>query len=119
MEGRANPGPASLRIRNAILGCLREAGFSVEMTVQAYSVQDAFIYGSALQEKSLALDSADEFAAAAERQSRRFQAELEEYPYLAEVVGGHVAKSGYDSEAAFLFGLDRILDGLDGLRGSA
>jgi AcrR family transcriptional regulator len=116
MEGRANPGPASLRIRNAILGCLREAGFSIEMTVQAYSVQDAYIYGFALQEKSMALESAEEFAAAAQRHSLQFQAALAEYPYLAEVVGGYVAKSGYDLETAFLFGLDRILDGLEGLR---
>src|SRR5688572_7525658 len=53
MEGRMNPGPAGIRIREAILGCLREAGFSVEMTIQAYSVQDAYIYGFALQERSL------------------------------------------------------------------
>jgi len=116
MEGRTNPGPASLRIRNAILGCLREAGFSVEMTIQAYSVQDAYIYGFALQEKSMPLASADEFAAVAKRHSRQFEAAFSEYPYLAEVVGGHVAKSGYDFETAFLFGLDRILDALDGLR---
>ena len=32
-----------------------------------------------------------------------------------EVVGGHVAKAGYDYEAEFLFGLDVILDGLERL----
>ena len=41
---------------------------------------------------------------------------LAEYPHLVEVVGGYVAKSGYDYAAEFLFGLDLILDSLDRLR---
>ena len=41
---------------------------------------------------------------------------LKDYPHLVEVVGGHVAKAGYDYATEFLFGLDLILDGLDGLR---
>jgi AcrR family transcriptional regulator len=116
MEGRASPGPASIRLHDAVLGCLREAGFTIEMTVQAYSVQDAYIYGFALQEKALPFETAEESAAVAETQSRQFQAALGEYPYLAEVVGGHVAKSGYDFDTAFLFGLDLILESLDRLR---
>jgi hypothetical protein len=32
-----------------------------------------------------------------------------------EVVGGYVAKAGYDYDAEFLVGLDVILDGLDRL----
>jgi AcrR family transcriptional regulator len=128
MEGRMNPGPASIRIREAILGCLREAGFSVEMTIQAYSVQDAYIYGFALQEKSLPFESTEESAAVAEEQVREF-AELaaarqmgalaDEFPYLAEVVAGHVANVGYDFTAAFEYGLDLILDALEKRRETA
>jgi hypothetical protein len=40
-----NPGPANLRNHNAVMGCLREAGFSFEAAIHAYSVQDAYIYG--------------------------------------------------------------------------
>ena len=36
-----------------------------------------------------------------------------EFPYLAEVVAGHVAKVGYDFKAAFEYGLDLILDALE------
>src|SRR5271170_2223668 len=50
MESR-HPGPANLRNHNAVMGCLREAGFSFEMALHAYSVQDAYIYGFALQER--------------------------------------------------------------------
>jgi AcrR family transcriptional regulator len=116
MEGRTNHGPANLGLHNAVLGCLRAAGFSIEMTVHAYSVQDAYIYGFALQERDMSPESADDFAAEAQRQMREYQAVLAEYPHLVEVVGGHVAKSGYDYAAEFLFGLDLILDGLDTLR---
>jgi AcrR family transcriptional regulator len=120
MEGRTGSGgPAGLRIRDAMLGCLRTAGFSVEMAVHAYSVQDAYIYGFALQEKSMPFESAEEFAAVAERSVERIQGQLAEYPHLAEVVGGHVAKVGYDFAAEFMFGLDLILDGLDALRDPA
>ncbi len=127
MESRATPGPASLRLHNAVLGCLREGGFSIETAIQAYSVQDAYIYGFALQEKNLPFDDAEGAAAVAEEQVRQF-AELaqeqqsaaleQEFPYLAEVVGGHVAKFGYDFAAAFEYGLDLILDGLEERRGT-
>jgi len=122
MESRTTPGPASLRLHNAVLGCLREAGFPIELTIQAYSVQDAYIYGFALQEKSIPFETAAESAAVAEEQYREY-AELagerqlgdlaDEFPYLAEVVAGHVATHGYDFAEAFEFGLDLILDALE------
>ena len=116
MESRTTPGTGSLRLHNAVLGCLRSAGFSIEMTIHAYSVQDAYIYGFALQEKTLPFETAEESAAVANMQMERYRAVLADYPYLAEVVGGHVANSGYDFATEFLFGLDLILDGLDRLR---
>ncbi len=116
MEGRTSHGPANLSLHNAVLGCLRAAGFSLEMTVHAYSVQDAYIYGFALQESDMSSESADDFAAEAQRQMQDYQAVLAEYPHLVEVVGGYVAKSGYDYATEFMFGLDLILDGLDRLR---
>ena len=128
MESRATPGPASFALHDAVLGCLREGGFSIEMTIQAYSVQDAYIYGFALQEKSLPFDSAEEGAAVAQEQVRQFAehaedqhsaALAEEFPYLAEVVAGHVAKVGYDFTAAFEYGLDLILDALEKRRNTA
>ena len=116
MEGRASHGPANLSLHNAVLGCLRGAGFSIEMTVHAYSVQDAYIYGFALQERDMASESATDFAAEAKRQMVDYAEALAEYPHLVEVVGGYVAKAGYDYESEFRFGLDVILDGLERLR---
>ena len=116
MEGRTSHGPANLSLHDAVLGCLRAAGFSLEMTVHAYSVLDAYIYGFALQERDISPESADDFAAEAQRQMHEYEAVLAEYPHLVEVVGGYVAESGYDYASEFVFGLDLILDGLDRLR---
>ena len=125
MESRKTPGPANLRLHDAVLGCLREAGFSIEMTIQAYSVIDAYLYGFALQEKTVPFDNAEGAAVVAEAQVREFEARAEEqqsaalaeeFPYLAEVVAGHVAEVGYDFGAAFEYGIDLILDALEKLR---
>jgi len=113
MEGRTDHGLANLRLHDAVLGCLRAAGFSIEMTVHAYSVQDAYIYGFALQETDMSSQTADDFAAEAQRQMTAYAEVLADFPHLVEVVGGHVAQAGYDYETEFLFGLDLILEGLE------
>ncbi len=113
MEGRTTHGPANLRLHNAVLGCLRGAGFSLEMTVHAYSVQDAYIYGFALQQVDMNPETPEDFAAVAAQQMVDYEAALADFPHLVRVVGGHVAKVGYDYDAEFLFGLDLILDALE------
>jgi len=116
MEGRTDHGAANIRLHDTVLGCLRAAGFSLRATVHAYSVQDAYIYGFVLQETDMASQTADDFAAEAQRQMDAYEHLLADHPHIAEVVGGHVAKVGYDFDTGFLFGLDLILDGLDRLR---
>jgi AcrR family transcriptional regulator len=117
LQSSTSPGPANFRLVNSVLGCLREAGFSVENAVHAYSAQDAYIYGFALQEKTLPIDTPGELAEAAESMRRQFSAD--EYPHIAETITEHVTKSGYDFADEFAFGLDLILDGLERLRGTA
>src|ERR687894_1892165 len=94
LQASTSPGPANFRLVNAVLGCLREAGFSLENAVHAYSAQDAYIYGFALQEKTLPVDSPAELAEAADNMRRRFSAD--EYPYIAETISERVTKPGYD-----------------------
>ena len=115
MEGRGNHGPSNLKVHDAVLGCLRAAGFSIEMAVSAMSVQDAYIYGFAVQQTDMSPETPEDFAAEAQRQMVDYADALADHPNLVEVVGGHVAKAGYDYDAEFLFGLDLILDGLDRL----
>jgi AcrR family transcriptional regulator len=115
MEGRGSHGPSNLRVHDAVLGCLRGAGFSLEMTVHAYSVQDAYIYGFALQQSDMSSQTPQDFAAEAQRQMHDYAEALADYPNLVEVVGGHVAKAGYDYDAEFHYGLDVILHRLEQL----
>ena len=115
MEGRSDHGPSNLKVHDAVLGCLRAAGFSIEMTVHGMSVQDAYIYGFALQQTDMTPETPEDFAAVAQQQMVDYAAALADYPNLVEVVGGHVAEAGYDYDAEFLFGLDVILDGLERL----
>ncbi len=110
METR-NPGPANLQNHNAVTGCLREAGFSFEDAIHAYSVQDAYIYGFALQEKTLGFQKPDDAGRAAQRRAQAIDA-LNEYPYLAEIAT-KLPESGYDNAVEFAWGLDLILDGLE------
>ena len=56
-------GVHGLRLHDAVLGCLREAGFPIELTIQAYSVQDAYIYGFALQQSDMSSQTREDFAA--------------------------------------------------------
>jgi hypothetical protein len=92
---------------------LRAAGFSIEMTIHAMSMQDAYIYGFALQQTDMTPQTAEDFAAVAQQQMVDYAHALADYPNLVEVVGGHVAKVGYDYDREFLFGLDVILDGVE------
>jgi AcrR family transcriptional regulator len=116
MEGRTSHGPSNMKVHDAVLGCLRAAGFSIEMTVHAMSVQDAYIYGFALQQTDMSSQTAEDFAAEAQRQMVAYADALADYPHLVEVVGGYVAKAGYDYDREFLFGFEVILDGLERLR---
>ncbi len=109
-----NPGPANLRNHNAVMGCMREAGFSFEAAIHAYSVQDAYIYGFALQEKTLGFEAPQDAGAAAQRRMKAIGA-LEDYPYLVEIAT-QLPESGYDPAREYAWGLDLILDGLDRLR---
>ncbi len=113
MESR-HPGPANLRSHNAVMGCLRKAGFSFKMAIHAYSVQDAYIYGFALQERDTGFETPDSAGEAAQRRAETIGA-VENYPYLVEIAR-KLPESGYDNAVEFAWGLDLILDGLDRLR---
>ena len=110
METR-HPGPANLRNHNAVMGCLREAGFSFETAIHAYSVQDAYIYGFAQQEQTLGFQAPGDAGEAAQRRAQVI-GQLGDYPYLAEIAA-KLPESGYDNAVEFAWGLDLILDGLD------
>ncbi|HUR23278.1 MAG TPA: TetR/AcrR family transcriptional regulator [Acidimicrobiales bacterium] len=110
MESRMSPGPATLRHHDAVIGCLRGAGFSVPMAAHAFSLLDSYVYGFALQEATLPFDTAEQTAEVAEMILSGLQPD--EYPHLTELAVEHVLQPGYSYGNEFEFGLDLILDGL-------
>jgi AcrR family transcriptional regulator len=116
METR-HPGPANLRVHNAVMGCLREAGFSFETAIHAFSAMDAYMHGFALQEQTLGFEAPQDPGEAAQRRAETIGG-LGDYPYLAEIVE-KLPHTGYDIAVEFAWGLDLILDGLDRLRGDS
>jgi len=111
MESRRSPGAATLRHHDAVLGCLRRAGFPVDLTAHAYSLLDSYIYGFALQEASLPFDTTGETAEVTQQIAEQMPAG--EYPYLAEMATEHVMQPGYHYGEEFEIGLALILDALE------
>jgi len=112
IESRPTLGPARMRYVDAIIGVLREAGFSAPQAGQAIMALDSHTYGFALQELSWAFDPADAATTAARLAPTIPRAA---YPYLHEMVE-LAAKADGQLTLDFSFGLDLILDGLERAR---
>jgi AcrR family transcriptional regulator len=108
--------PARWRYMDAILGCLRKAGFSAEMTDRAYHALDSHITGFTLWEVQIQIDP-ETLPDLAETFIRGLP--VDEFPYLVEHVHQHLWERSPDDEGAFAFGLDLILDGLERIRDTA
>ena len=113
MQSRTNPGPATLRHHDAVLGSLRRAVFTLAMAAHAVSVIDGYVYGFALQQINIPLQSPEQVAEVGENILRQLAGQ---YPHLAEMIVEHAMKPGYDYAQEFEFGLDLILDGLERYR---
>jgi len=111
MQSRTKPGPATLRHHDSVIGRLRDASFTVDMTAHAFSVMDSYIYGFAQQQQNLTYSTSEDAAVVAQNILRQIPAD--EYPHLAEMIIEHAMKPGYDYTKEFEFGLDLILDGLE------
>ena len=105
-------GPARMQYMDAILGCLRSAGFSADMTHHAYHALDSHILGFTL------------WVVGIEKEARKFpdlaatfRAELSatNFPHLAEHVDQHLLPRSEEAPTEFEFGLTLILDGLERL----
>jgi AcrR family transcriptional regulator len=117
MESRRRPGPATLRHHDAVIGCLRAAGFSIALAAHASTVLDSYVYGFALQRASLPFKPSEAGGEAAESTRLPFPAAA--YPHLAEMTVQHILRPGYDDAEEFAFGLDLILYRLERIRDTA
>jgi AcrR family transcriptional regulator len=113
IDSRESSGPARLRYFEWVIGTLRRAGFSLEMTVRAFSLLDSYVYGFGRQQLNVSTGGDVDPAAMAEAFLRALPAD--EFPYLRELVVDYALAAGHDEGADFEFGLGLILDGLERL----
>ena len=109
VESRRSPGPATLRHHDAVLGCLRSAGFSVPLAAHAFSVLDAYVFGFVLTEVNLPFEAGE----AAEDFVAGLDLVAAEHPHLAEMITEQVTGRAYSYGDEFDYGLELILDGLE------
>jgi AcrR family transcriptional regulator len=103
------PSPARLRWMDGILGRLRGAGFSPEMTHHAYHALDSHIVGYTLWVLPYLAIARERPDFASEMMA---ETSLRELPHLAEHIEVHLSDRAGDA-SEFDFGLDLILDGLE------
>jgi len=104
---------ARLRYMDAILGSVRQGGFTADLTDHAYHAIDSHIMGFTLWEIGITAGIA-RLPGSVEGFLETFDAEA--YPYLAEHIDWHLREPSPDDEGEFAFGLRLILDGLERLR---
>jgi AcrR family transcriptional regulator len=109
---RVNVGPAMLRYVDATLGCLCEAGFSLEMADRVWNAIDSHIYGFTLQELNFPFEAA-EYSEVAKTGLSLIPAD--QYPYMNRLTH-YVIEGSYDGIHNFEFGLELLLNGLDRFR---
>ncbi|MEV0825765.1 TetR/AcrR family transcriptional regulator [Nonomuraea rubra] len=114
IDSRRNPGPATLRHHDAVLGVLRRAGFTLPMAAHAVSLIDSYVGGFVLQEANLPVMTPNDMEDVAGNILEGLPAD--EMPYLTEMIVDHAMRPGYDYTSEFGYGLDLILDALEARR---
>lgn len=114
MDSRHHPGPVTLRHLDAVLGVLRQAGFTLPLAAHAVSLIDSYTNGYVLQEATLPARNPGDVELVAGEILRDLPAE--QLPNLREMIVGHALRPGYDHTTEFAFGLDLILDALEDRR---
>jgi AcrR family transcriptional regulator len=115
IETRTSPGPAFLGYANAVMGILREGGFTVAQVHHAIHIFGSRLLGFT----QTVFDDSDELdpESAAQLESQLGAT----HPYVVELalaVTHSGAIGACDDDEEFAFGLDFILDGLGRLQGS-
>ena len=113
IETRVAPGPTMLGYYDAVMGILRQGGFSLEVTHHALHMLGSRMLG-------FTQDLFDDSPDAGPDDAARLAEQLgQAYPYVAEMALAAThdgALGGCDDDLEFELALDNILDGLDRLR---
>lgn len=111
MDSRRDPGLATLRHHDAVIGCLRLGGFSVAGAAHAFSLVDSYLYGFVLQHQALPFDGEAELAEVGAQIMEGLPPGA--FPHFVELATEHALQPGYDYGDEFAIGLEVVLDGLE------
>ena len=109
--------PSRMRWMEALLGTLRGAGFSANLTHHAYHALDSHITGFTLWQVSFPFQTREELVDMAADFMKAIP--VDKYPYVIEHAQEHLQEPDPDEPNEFDFGLDLILDGLERMRDAA
>ena len=109
IDSRTSSGPERLRYFDWVIGTLRQAGFTVDEALHAYSALDSYVYGFARQQANM---TSGEPGSPDTAQELLSEIPTDQFPHLTEVIAHYIHHGGYDPDADFDFGLTLILDGL-------
>lgn len=115
MDASRSPGPASVAHHDAVLGCLRGAGFSLAATGHTFALVDAHLYGFMLQELALPFTDQDELAVI--ETEIVDEATAAAFPHFTEFAREHALAPGWSFGAEFEVTLDLVLGAVAGLVG--
>ncbi|WP_236623302.1 TetR/AcrR family transcriptional regulator [Demequina mangrovi] len=110
LESRHHPGPELLAHHEAVLATLDRAGMPLPLVAHAYAVLDSFVYGFAMQEANLAVQSGEADAELAEEIAAAFDPGA--YPMMTRFAMEHAMRPDFNFGDSFDYGLDLLLDGL-------
>lgn len=116
LESRRTPGISTLAHHDAVLGCLREAGFSIVLAAHAYAVLDSYVFGFVHTELTLPLQGDERTTDLAKEILGGIPDGA--FPHLVELATTQVLVPGYSFGSEFPYGLELILDGLERARAS-
>ncbi len=111
MDSRRGAGFATIQHHDAVLGCLREAGFSWTLAGSAFALLDAHLYGFLVQELALPFEGEADLADLAASITEALPEGT--LPYFRGFVVERALTPGYSFAPEFEIGLDLILDGLE------
>jgi AcrR family transcriptional regulator len=110
LESRSDPGPATLRYIDAVIGTLRGGGLAIDVTHHALHVLGSRVLG-------FSQDLFDDSAEMSAEEAIAFAAHVaHSHPHVAEVALAASHEGGLgpcDDDVEFRFALDLILDGLE------
>ena len=116
IEGRAEPGPATIRYMDVVASMLLDGGFSVDLAHHGMHVLGSRVLGF---NQDLFDDKADVDPDAAAIVARQLAAAYPSVAAIALAASHEGGLGGCDDDVEFAFGLDLVLDGLERRRAAS